>query len=311
MTRMKLLLPFLTWSAFALSATSGSASTDLNWRTELLEWENRLGQKITAQIRVPVVRAIGRSPGAMARRQPTPRYPALLVFGGFQEAAKVLTLLSPDFPIILASFDYPFSPPRKFEFPGSLRFGPEVKAMGVGTLEGIRHLRAKLSERPDVDPAKITVVGASLGAPFAVAAAAQDPALKGLVIVHGFGDLSKTAMHQLGRSWERKWVGWKKPLAWPLAWLVAQFGGWYLDFPEPETMAGQLRTGQSALMIQASEDTFIPKECSDSLWNGLQKSSAQVERWVMPGDHIQPGSDRLIKEIMMRIAGWMNQVALR
>jgi dienelactone hydrolase len=245
------------------------------------------GTRITATVRSPATHS-------------SRRIPALMVFGGFENAARVLDLVNPSLPMVLASFDYPYSPPRKFELPGSLKHIPEVKRMIRNTLEAIPLLARELARRPEIDPGKISVVGASLGAPFAVSAAAAEPTISGLMVVHGFGDVPNTVQHQFVRAWGDRW--WASPLSW----LLSRFAWLYVNIPAPETNARRLRPTQRTLMISAEKDTFIPRPASDALWAGIEESEATRERIWMPGDHLQPGSDRLISEILARCATWMD-----
>ena len=95
--------------------------------------------------------------------------PAFLVFGGFQDAARILDLLAPWVDrerVALASFDYPYTGPRKFVFPDSLSDVPKAKRMIGDTVEGIVLLYRALQTRNDIRSSEIILVGASLGAPF-------------------------------------------------------------------------------------------------------------------------------------------------
>ena len=252
----------------------------------------RSGRSITATIKAPDT----------ARG----KLPVLMVFGGFKEAARVLELVKTQEPIILAGFDYPFDPPRKFMFPASLRYAPQVKQMIADTREGILELRKVLIARGDVDASKITIIGASLGSPFAIAAAAEDPGFSGLVLVHGFADLRRTSKHQFIRSWKPKF-GFISHVP---AWLITTFGYFYLNPPEPEEAAWALHRNQKVLVIEATEDSFIPKKSREALWDGLQKSAASVEKIEMPGDHVQPGSEQAIENILGLVNIWMIKVGL-
>ncbi len=273
-----------------VSKPTPGADLPLTWQNEEipLAIEYSPGKPVLARIKRPS--ALSGEP-----------LPVLLVFGGFQNAARVLELVAPDRPVVLASFDYPFDPPRKFAFPGSLRFAPDVKRMISDTASGIDELILKLKDRDYVDPTQLTIVGASLGAPFAVSAAARNVEFSNLVVVHGFGDIPATAKHQLVRSWRPKF-GW---VAEPLAWGLAHFGWWYLGSPSPERDALRLRSSQRVLMISAEADSFIPKDAGEALWEAIQKSPAVPERIIMPGDHLQPGSESLISEIMRRVNAWL------
>jgi hypothetical protein len=78
-----------------------------------------------------------------------------------------------------------------------------------------------------------------------------------------------------------------------------------LKFEAPEDEALRLRTSQCVLMITAADDSFIPRSSSDALWDAIRRSGAKAERRMMPGDHLQPGSDELIHKIMGEVQGWL------
>ncbi|MGK5086419.1 hypothetical protein WDW86_02580 [Bdellovibrionota bacterium FG-2] len=182
----------------------GSLGRSWSWgaalQTKREKFEIPSGATLEAQILV--------WPSGAGKVSPKNKSPAILVFGGFQNAAKVLDLLTPHLAklgitdVVLASFDYPFDPPRKFEFPGSLKLAPQAKQMIHQTVDGIDALRVHLINKWNVDPHRITLIGASLGAPF-TALAAQPGLFPGLVFVHGFGEIQKTAQFQLEQSWRR------------------------------------------------------------------------------------------------------------
>jgi dienelactone hydrolase len=252
------------------------------------------GKVLTAKLLVPV------------HETKHPRYPVLSVFGGFQSGAKVLEILKPKVPVIVATFEYPFDAPRRFEFPKSLSYAPNAKQAITDMLDGMYEMHNALKQRDDVDPVKITVVGASFGAPFALAAAAKDTTISGVVVVHGFGDIPGTVKHQLSRSWQPK-LG---ALAGPAAWLFSHLAWFYLDGPAPEDSALRLTSRQRVLMIQAEQDSYIPTSSSIRLWQAIDQSSAQRERIMTPGDHIQPTSERMIENISDQVVEWMKRVEL-
>lgn len=252
------------------------------------------GKTLTGRLLVPV------------REDKKSRLPVLSVFGGLERAAKVLELIHPKVPVIVASFDYPFDAPRKFVFPDSLKFAPVAKQAVADMLEGISELHSALKKRDDVDASKITVVGASFGAPFALAAAADDPSISGVVIVHGFGDVPGTVQHQLLRKWIPRYGAFARPMAW----FLSNVGWLYLNGPAPESSARRLTSRQRLFMIAAEEDTFIPTASTEKLWSAIESSPAQRERLLMPGDHLQPGADALIEKITSQITDWMTRAEL-
>ncbi|MEK6706633.1 MAG: hypothetical protein AABZ06_12685 [Bdellovibrionota bacterium] len=239
------------------------------------------------------------------------KFPVMLVFGGFQEAARVLELINPPSPVVVGSFDYPFLPPRKFEFPSSLKHAPAVKALMKDTLDGIGEFIRTLKLRDDVDVGRFTIVGASLGAPFAIAAAEKFQDIKGLAIIHGFGDVPGTAMHQFIQAWQSRYGIWSYPVAWALSW-----GGWlYLNILQseklsPEKVVKTLRPSQKVIFVSARHDSFIPKESTEVLVRELKKSKASVEFFETSGDHLQPGSGKLVSEVLELLSRWALRVGL-
>ncbi len=237
------------------------------------------------------------------------RLPVVLLFGGFENAARVLDLITPTAPIALASFDYPFSPPRQMAFPDSLRFLPEAKRFIHQTQEGIKRLVDALSTRPELDPGRISIIGASFGSPFALAAAGSDPRLKGVIIVHGFADVVSTASHRMTPGLRRKFgaLGFLAP---PVAWTVASVSWWYVDGPVPEVDATKLTPGQKLLLVTADHDQFIPRESTELLWTNLKLSRAELTRMDLEGGHLVPGANAQISDILRRVEQWMRQKGL-
>jgi hypothetical protein len=250
----------------------------------------------------------GRVLGAEIRRPadtPGP-LPAVMLFGGFRGAATVLDAVPGDLPIAAVSFDYPFDPPRKFVFPDTLAHVPAM-ARGIDeTFEGIRRLSAHLRARDDIDEARMTIVGASLGAPFATISAAELD-LPGLVIVHGFGKLRHVIGHQLRHAAERRGHAW---LRWPAQGL-ANLLTWGFRLPAPERYAPRLDADQRALMIVAGDDELIPAHATESLWSALQASAARVERIDETGGHLRGTTDPRIAELVGTAMDWMQRNDLR
>ncbi|OFZ17729.1 MAG: hypothetical protein A2X94_15190 [Bdellovibrionales bacterium GWB1_55_8] len=276
-----------------LIVCSSSPAWSIEFREERVPVSLSDERTIEAQLRIPLV-------------PKGKRVPAVLLFGGFQNAGRVLDLVKPDRPVLLASFDYPFSPPRKFVFPDSLRFAPAAKKMVHDTIEGIQVLTEMLAGHPLVNPSQLTIIGASLGAPFALAASAGNSDVKGLVLVHGFGAVPQTIAHQFVRAWRPKW-GW---VARPFAGLLGFASWWYLDIASPEKTARELDSRQHVLVISAAQDSFVPEQASSSLWSAIAESSAVSKRIVVPGDHLQPGSDELISELMQMVWVWASEASL-
>lgn len=275
--------------------TEGHANRTLasipRFAQESFEFSVPSGKILTAKLLVPV------------RQSKKIRFPVLTIFGGLERAAKIIELLQPKVPMIIASFDYPFNAPKKFEFPQSLSYAPDAKRAVSDMLDAIAELHTKLKMRDDVDPAKITIIGVSFGAPFALASAANDPTISGVVVVHGIADVPGTVKHLLAKKWEAK-LG---PFAGPAAWFISNLAWIYLDGPAPEDSAFHLTSRQRVLMIQAEKDSYIPTASSNKLWKAIDESSAQREKYVTPGDHVDGDSERTVETLSEKVADWMKR----
>jgi dienelactone hydrolase len=257
---------------------------------------------------IPLTLDDGRVVQATVRRPPGAKgpLPAVMLFGGFQRAAQVLDRVHTDRPLIWATFDYPFEPPRKFRFPRSLGDAPEMRAAIHGSFDGVSKLYEALRQRPDVDPRRISVVGASAGAPFATVGAANS-GIPGVILVQGFANPTRVLQNVLARKYRKKYGEW---VEWPALWL-ARWIMWYCEVPDIAAYARKLRADQDVLMITAAEDDFIPHEASEALWSALKESPSRHERIDLPGAHLGIGDDtKLIADILQRATRWMEERGL-
>ena len=243
------------------------------------------GRSLMARVRVP------------ASADPMP---AVILLGGFERGAAALDLVYPDRPTVMASFDYPLDLPQELDLLRVLGAVPDVRR-GIGdSLEAIGALHAVLRALPEVDAARITVIGVSLGAPFAVIAAA-DHHIPGLAVIHGFADVPGVIAHQFVRRWHPGRGAWVHPIASVL--------GRVLDFaagiPNVERRAAALRRDQRALVLIASDDELIPAHATRALIDGLRRSEATIEIEVEPGRHLTGAGDPRIRPLLMRTERWL------
>jgi len=236
----------------------------------------------------------------------TPPYPVVMLFGGLETGSRAVHLLPSFEPAIaFASFDYPYTPPRKFRLPGDLGELPKARTAIANTIEGVGALYDALSAHPMIDRERITVVGASLGAPFAIIAAGQHP-IPGVVSVQGFGTLEDVIAHQFHLAWVEDY-GWLGRLA---GTIVAKMISWYADLPSPEAHARKLRAEQKALVIVSRDDKRIPRAASDALWQAVESSPAEAERIELEGGHLYTGADALIQRILQHTLQWKQRTGL-
>lgn len=254
--------------------------------------ELQSGRVVDAHVLVPTTRA--------------DRVAAVMLFGGFERGAAALELVSPSQPTVLASFEYPFEIPEIEGWIDAVRLLPAARRAIHDTFEGIGLLHAHLQARADVDPARITLVGVSFGAPFAVVSAAEYD-VPGLAVIHGFGRVADVIAHSLARRWKVEERPWVRPLAWTLGHLLTLYAG----VPDVDAHATRLRTDQRVLMIAAREDERVPAVATEALREGLKASAARVVFEQEAGAHLTGGEDPRIPALLDRAQTWMREEGLQ
>lgn len=230
---------------------------------------------------------------------------AVILLGGFQRGGGAIDLVTTELPVIWVGMDYPYDPPRKFIFPGSLRHLPDFSTAVDETLEALLKLVARLRARPDVDADRIVIIGASAGAPFATIAAAQAQ-IPSVIIVQGFGNLSAVVAQQFILRWQPKYGDWVvRPAHWLARVLV-----WGLGLPQPERYAARYTADQRVLFIDAVQDERIPASATEALWQAIEATPAQADRHRLAGGHLSGAGDPLIDEIVRTGAQWMESNGL-
>lgn len=242
------------------------------------------GAAAMVEERLPITLESGRTLEALVRRpsniaQPLP---AIVLLGGFKRGVGALDLLPPSDKLIFVGLDYPAEVPKRirwWQIPG-LR--GELERGFADTHEALGVLSAQLRNHPEVDADRITMVGVSLGALFAVMAAA-DHGYPRLVIAHGFGDVPGLIRYQFEKKWEPRYGGAGRFAAW----LVERGIALLIDIPQPEAFAERLQAHQKVLLIKAENDDFIPAAATAALVDALQRSKAQIELQTTHGKHVR------------------------
>jgi dienelactone hydrolase len=171
------------------------------------------------------------------------------------------------------------------------------------TQAGIHSLVEYLKTQKRIDPSQIGIIGASFGAPFALDAAARNSDIHTIAIVHGFADVEGVLKHRLRQILEKKWGILSNPASFLLSKLILL----YLNPPDITQAANQLRPSQRVLIIEAKNDRFIPLAVREQLWNSLSESNASIKRVRLPGDHLQPGTQDQINEMIKIIESWQKE----
>jgi dienelactone hydrolase len=158
---------------------------------------------------------------------------------------------------------------------------------------------------PEVDGQRITLVGVSLGAPFAAIAGARAD-YPGVALLHGFGDLPGTIRHQFARRWEPEYGG----LGTLAAWLAERAISTLVSLPAPERDAERLDREQKVLWVTASEDEFVPRSAVESMREALRRSQASTREAHTGGSHVRGDDPQAVAELFAMTTVWMQEQGL-
>ena len=234
------------------------------------------------------------------------KLPFVLILGGFETGANAVELVKPRFPVLLASFDYPYQPPKKWHLSDFFSELNKIKKATHETIQGMVRLYQKIKKRKDTAPDYGTMVGASFGAPFVLLSSSKIKDIKGIALLHGFADIRNVLEHRLQQLWVSKYGSWAKPFIW----LLSYFLWWYLDIEDPSKIIQTYDSDQHVLLIEAKYDEFIPKEAQTSLKMNLNKSDAIVKKKKYHSGHLMPGKENILKQMLHDVTQWMKKNSL-
>ena len=224
------------------------------------------GLSLTMAVRRPARDA---ESGTVTRRQ------TFLVLGGHERGKGAAALIGDTRGTVFASLDYPYDGDRSAKGLSVIAEVPAIRRAFYDTPPAVSLALDYLLARPDVDPARIELVGASFGAPFATIAAARDERVRRLWIAHGGGD--PFAIIDTGLVREIPYA----PLRWPVSALATLLA----SGPRlaPEHWVGRV-SPRPVVMLNALEDERIPRRSVDALWSAVREPREQI--WL-PGRHMQ------------------------
>ena len=216
--------------------------------------------------------------------------PVLLVLGGHRTGSDAVELFGNVGRRAVVALDYPYDGPEKVK-----GLGPVVKTIPLArqafldTPPAVSLVVDWLRKEPWVDSGQLTIVGASLGVPFAATAAARDSRIKGAILVHGAADNRLWLEAQVARRVDTKFL--HRPLGTILYWLA--YG------PALKTADRIVQISpRPVLIIGARNDERTPAGQTELLFAAAKEP--KLLRWT-DGRHIQPGRNEVVQELL-RIA---------
>ncbi len=224
------------------------------------------------------------------------RRPAIIILGGYKLDRTVIDVPDTTGGVILASAGYPYDVRHRPTGIAWLWGAFTVREAMLDTPPSILLLAQYLYTRGDVDPERVTILGASLGAPFALAAAATDRRIRGLVLLDGGGDIARMMTPVL-----------EGHVPDPLVPVVARAVAVLLAPLEPTRYADALAP-RPLLMLNASGDEQIPRASSLALYEAARQPKRIVWRET---HHIALSERDVVESLMDETLVWMREQGLR
>lgn len=221
--------------------------------------------------------------------------PAVLILGGHGTGARAVELVKLSRPAVLCGLNYPAIPEHRvhpLKIP-SLLFAldslvTDAVAMAFTAID-------YLLTRPEVDPDRLTVLGASFGVPFAVIAG-LDSRVGGMALVYGGADMERIIEWNVRRRIKSGLL--RKSGCYLLGTFTAAY--------EPSRYLARFAP-RPVLLINGSDDTKIPLESAKLLYRSAGFPKEQL--WLS-GGHIHPSNSELIGELTSAISDWMEHHGL-
>ncbi len=221
--------------------------------------------------------------------------PVAILLGGMETGRKALRFVPDTRGAFAVALAYPYTGPRKPKGLAVLGAAPEIRAALRDTPPAIRLAIDWVLTQPGLDPARIELVGVSLGAPFACIAGALDERVARVWSIHGGGDVPEMIEAGLERR-----IGFA-PARWALAragWIAA--GGPPLA---PERWVAGIAP-RPFVLVAAHGDERVPRACTDALFAAAREPKELV--WT-EGGHVDTDRERIARELVELVLSRMGR----
>ncbi len=221
------------------------------------------------------------------------RLPAVLILGGHRSGADAVDLIPEPGELFVAALDDPyFGDQRPSGLLASLATLSEVRRGAQRTPTAAAASLAWLRSQADVDPDRLELVGASLGAPFALPTAALDARLARVWILQGGANFPRWLDVNLESRLPFR------PLRAGLAWLGLQLiGARTFDAARIPQRAPTV----PYIVVGSRDDERVPPECVAALVSALRRSHAEVEVQWTDSLHFAPGRPEVVVDMFTRV----------
>jgi len=218
--------------------------------------------------------------------------PLALILGGHHTGRDAARLLGDTHGVIVAALSYPFTGDPRPDALTFLRDIPKIRAAFLDTPPAVMLALDHLRRLPDVDTARVEMIGVSLGGPFASIAGALDPRISRVWVLHGSGGSFVPLEANMRRT-----IG-----VAPLRYAAAGLANVIIAGPrlDPTRWVGGIAP-RPFVMVNAADDERMPQSAVDALFAAARAPKDQL--W-MSGGHVHADRatiQRLVDVVMGRV----------
>jgi dienelactone hydrolase len=211
------------------------------------------------------------------------KYPAIILLGGKATGKYAIDYVPEIQGVIVVAVDYPYEPRESYTFMEFVGDVPAIRRALMAMIPSVMLLTDYLLQRPDVDSAKIVLLGYSFGAPFVPCIVAHDKRSAAAAMVYGGGEMYSLIEHNVRR--------YESAVA---SKFVGMLGGFLLWPVEPVRYAERI-SPVPLIMINGSHDEMIPRENVEMVYEKAGEPKKLI--WLESG-HVRPDKVDLTRTIV-------------
>ena len=211
---------------------------------------------------------------------------AVLILGGHRTGRDAVALVPATRGVVVAAMSYPFEGDHRAKGLALARAVPAMRRALADTVPAIMLALDHLAADAEVDPARIELVGVSLGAPFICVAGGLDERPRRVWSIHGGGDNHALLEHNLAREVESAW------LRAPAAYLLNRLD--YGDALSAERFVGRIAP-REFVMVNATADERVPPELVELLFEAAHEPKQLIWR---EGGHLRTSDTAVVEDLI-------------
>lgn len=206
--------------------------------------------------------------------------PGIVLVAGRETGRRAAEVIPGPLKGVVLAVEYPEAIPEEIDSWDLLRRLPSIRRSAYRMPGVLTGAAAFLANEPEVDAARLALVGVSFGVPFAVPAG-KDSIFSGVALHHGGADLALLLRTNLPIENDL------------LRGLAARLVAWYFRHLEPARHVGEI-SPTPLLLVNGRYDSLVPLRSAERL---VEAARQPVRHLWLPHDHLMPGDLEVMREL--------------